>query len=199
MKKNPTRFLLTVLVFAIGFAHVFAQEPPPIGAISGVVINADSTIPMQGVIVRALQDGAEICRDTTDSDGHYIMPEMQLGVYDIEASHAGFTPQTETGIEVFPDQTTTINFGLYHTCVYVEGDANGNGAMNGIDVTYGVRYFKCEGPPPPYTCFCDGHTWYVSGDVNGDCIFNGLDIVYIIGHYKCGYPYHSCPACPGFK
>jgi hypothetical protein len=191
--------LFVLLLGASGVVNAFAQDPPPIGAISGIVINADSTLPIQGAMVKALQDGTEIWRDTTDSDGYFLMPEMQLGAYDIEASHAGFTPQTETGIEVFPDQTTTINFGLHHTCVYVEGDANGNGVMNGIDVTYGVRYFKGEGPPPPYTCFCDGHTWYVSGDTNGDCVYNGLDIVYIIACFKNGFPYHSCPACPGLR
>jgi hypothetical protein len=198
MKRNFTGLLLTVSVFAIGFANGLAQGPPPIGAISGVVINADSTIPMQGVIVKALQDGAEIWRDTTDIDGNYIMAEMQLGAYDIEASHAGFVTQTETGVEVFPDQTTTVNFGLHHTCVYVTGDANGNGTMNGIDVTYGVRYFK-GGAPPPYSCYCDGHTWYVAGDVNADCVYNGLDVVFIVACFKNGGSYHSCPACPGLR
>jgi hypothetical protein len=189
--------LIALLVGRIAM-NASAQDPPPIGAISGFVINGDSTRPIEGAIVRALQDGNEIFRDSTDSNGLYIMPEMQLGFYDLEASHDGFVAQTMLGIEVFMDQTTSVDFELHHPCIYIEGDINGNGAMNGIDVMYGVRYFK-GGVPPPYSCFCNGYTWYVAGDVNGDCVFNGLDIVYIIGHYKCGYPYMSCPACQGTK
>ena len=123
------------------------------------------------------------------------MPEMQLGLYDLEASHAGFVAQTEHGVEVFMDQTTLVDFELHHTCVYVVGDINNSGTFNGIDVTYGVFYFKGF-RIPQYSCFCDGRTWYVAGDVNGDCIYNGLDIVYIVSFFKGGPPWYPCPSCP---
>lgn len=192
------RNLFVLLLGASGLVNAFAQGPPPIGAISGIVINADNSLPLQGAIVKAFQDGDEIWRDTTDLGGLFSMSEMQLGAYDVEASHTGFVTQTETGIEVFPDQTTTVNFGLHHTCVYITGDANGNGAFNGIDVTYGVSYFK-GGQPPPYTCYCDGHTWFVAGDTNGDCVYNGLDITYGVSYFKGGPAIHPCPACPGLR
>jgi hypothetical protein len=33
-------------------------------------------------------------------------------------------------------------------CDYAVGDANNSSSLNGLDVTYGVAYFK-GGPPPP--------------------------------------------------
>jgi hypothetical protein len=84
-------------------------------------------------------------------------------------------------------------------CDYVVGDANGNGSFNGLDVTYGVAYFK-GGPPPLYQCECTpGHTWYVSGDVNQSCNFNGLDVTYMVSYFKGGPPPSPCPDCPPGK
>jgi hypothetical protein len=80
-------------------------------------------------------------------------------------------------------------------CHYVPGDINNNGAFNGIDITYGVTYFK-GGTPPPYTCLCGGSTWYVAGDVNGNCTFNGIDITYGVAYFKGGAGPIPCPQCP---
>jgi hypothetical protein len=81
-------------------------------------------------------------------------------------------------------------------CDYVVGDANGSGSFNGLDVTYGVAYFK-GGPVPPYECECTpGSTWYVAGDVNGSCNYNGLDITYAVAFFKGGPDPFPCPDCP---
>jgi hypothetical protein len=85
---------------------------------------------------------------------------------------------------------------LGSVCDYVVGDANGNGAFNGLDVTYGVSYFK-GGPPPPYECECTpGNTWYIAGDVNASCNYNGLDITYAVSYFKGGPLPHPCANCP---
>ena len=81
-------------------------------------------------------------------------------------------------------------------CTYVPGDINGSGTTNGIDVTYGVSYFK-GGTPPPYSCECTpGNTWYVAGDVNANCVFNGIDITYMVTFFKGGAALQYCPSCP---
>jgi hypothetical protein len=81
-------------------------------------------------------------------------------------------------------------------CQYVVGDVNGNGSFNGIDVTYGVSYFK-GGNLPPYSCECTpGNIWYVAGDVNGNCTFNGIDITYMVSYFKGGAAPMPCPNCP---
>jgi hypothetical protein len=81
-------------------------------------------------------------------------------------------------------------------CDYTVGDANNSGSFNGLDVTYGVTYFK-GGPPPPYSCECTaGHTWYVAGDVNQSCSYNGLDITYAVSYLKGGPAPLPCGDCP---
>ena len=174
---------------------------PPIGAISGFVRETDGTTPIEGAVVRALQEGWEAFRDTTGPEGMYLMPEMQLGIYDIEASKDGYISQTQYDVEVIADQTTYVNFQLVleqPPCNYIPGDINGNGQANGLDVVYGVNYLK-GGPPPPDSCDCQPHGMlYVAGDVNGNCQFNGIDITYLVNHFKI-WPSPSllyCPDCP---
>jgi hypothetical protein len=80
-------------------------------------------------------------------------------------------------------------------CAYVIGDVNDNGVFNGLDVTYGVAFFK-GGPPPSYSCECPPYgTWFVAGDVNASCSFNGLDITYMVAFFKGGPGPQPCPDC----
>jgi len=81
-------------------------------------------------------------------------------------------------------------------CPYVVGDINGNGSANGIDVSYGVTYFK-GGNTPPISCDCPGHgVIFAGGDVNGNCIFNGIDITYFVSYLKGGAALTPCGDCP---
>jgi hypothetical protein len=82
-------------------------------------------------------------------------------------------------------------------CNYIAGDINGSGVANGLDVTYGVAFFK-GGPPPPIACdMCpEPAPFYASGDVNGSCSFNGMDITYMVAYFKGGSLLNSCPDCP---
>jgi hypothetical protein len=82
------------------------------------------------------------------------------------------------------------------SCDYVVGDANNSGGYNGLDVTYGVSFFK-GGPAPPYVCECTPYNyWYVAGDVNGSCSYNGLDITYGVAYFKGGPDPIPCADCP---
>lgn len=81
-------------------------------------------------------------------------------------------------------------------CDYVVGDVNNSGGYNGLDITYGVSFFK-GGPLPPYTCECTpGNSWYVAGDVNASCSYNGLDITYGVSYFKGGAGPNPCADCP---
>ncbi len=84
-------------------------------------------------------------------------------------------------------------------CAYNPGDVNspdGLGAYNGLDITYGVAFFK-GGPAPLYECECTtGNIWFVSGDVNASCTYNGLDITYGVAYFKGGPLPISCADCP---
>jgi hypothetical protein len=81
-------------------------------------------------------------------------------------------------------------------CAYVVGDVNDNGALNGIDVSFAVGYFK-GGSSPPFICECTaGNSWFVAGDVNGNCQFNGIDVSYMVSYFKGGAAPVPCPNCP---
>lgn len=71
-------------------------------------------------------------------------------------------------------------------CQYVLGDINGDGLLIGSDATYGVRFFKAIGAPPPDSCYLDstGAYIYVAGDVNGNCEFRGSDITRLVSYFK---------------
>jgi hypothetical protein len=82
-------------------------------------------------------------------------------------------------------------------CMYVVGDANGDSNANGLDVTYGVRYFQGQ-LPIPELCECGTHgPISVAATVNGDCLFNGLDITFMVRYYQGNVPaLLPCPDCP---
>lgn len=87
----------------------------------------------------------------------------------------------------------------YGICSYVPGDINGDGGVIGSDVTYGVRYFKGIGNPPPDSCWNDStNSWlYAAGDVNGNCGFTGSDITYLVSFFKgINPPPQWCPQTP---
>jgi len=71
-------------------------------------------------------------------------------------------------------------------CEYLIGDISGDNQRIGGDVTYGVRYFKGIGNPPPDSCFMDSTSAYiyVAGDCNGNCEFRGSDITRLVSYFK---------------
>jgi ankyrin repeat protein len=82
-------------------------------------------------------------------------------------------------------------------CDYVTGDVNGSDNYNGLDVTYGVNFFKFGTPAPQCAdCpLCPG--WHYCGDVNASCNYNGLDITYGVNYFKFGSPGPvPCGDCP---
>jgi hypothetical protein len=78
-------------------------------------------------------------------------------------------------------------------CEYLIGDINGDNQRLGGDVTYGVRFFKGIGNPPPDSCYMDStHAYmYVAGDCNGNCEFRGSDITRLVAFFK-GTAHLSC-------
>ncbi len=79
-------------------------------------------------------------------------------------------------------------------CDYVVGDVNGSNTYNGLDITYGVAYFK-GGAAPQCNTDCDCFTNFC-GDVNGSNTYNGLDITYGVAYFKGGAAPQDPPDCP---
>ena len=82
-------------------------------------------------------------------------------------------------------------------CPYIPGDVNGSNSYNGLDITYGVAFFKGGGAPLCPSCpIPDCNSWNYCGDVNGSCSYNGLDITYGVAYFKGGSSPIFCADCP---
>jgi len=80
-------------------------------------------------------------------------------------------------------------------CDYIPGDVNGSASYNGLDITFGVSFFKGGNPPLCPECpLCPD--WFYCGDVNGSCDYNGLDITYGVAYFKGGPDPVPCADCP---
>jgi hypothetical protein len=82
-------------------------------------------------------------------------------------------------------------------CDYTVGDVNGSDNYNGLDITYGVNFFKYGSPPPQCEVCPNCPDWWYCGDVNASCNYNGLDITYGVNYFKFGSPGPApCGDCP---
>ncbi len=106
---------------------------------------------------------------------------------------------TATKEDLFYSRSDTLASSGGPGCDYVVGDVNGSDSYNGLDITYGVSFFKGGGDPmcPFGSCGippCDA--FFYCGDVNGSCTYNGLDITYGVAYFKGGPDPIFCPDCP---
>jgi len=104
-----------------------------------------------------------------------------------EAKLLGNIDKARAWIAARPDIFTWPEVTAPPCCCNLPGDANNNGAVNILDVTYTIGYLYKGGNPPP----CPAEA-----DANGNCTINILDVTYTIGYlYKGG----AAPKCPAFS
>ena len=101
-----SRQILFILIFPL---FLFSQNP---GEIEGRVIDGQTDEPLPGanVVVKGTYYGA-----ATATDGHFSIPGISPGSYDIEVSMIGFKIFLRTGIIVEADKTVTLNFNMEQT------------------------------------------------------------------------------------
>jgi hypothetical protein len=114
-----------------------------------------------------------------------------------EASSANFG-MIGTAAPATAGFSSSANFGVIQgfwveaepgvNCCDVPGDANNDGTVNILDITYLIGYLYLMGSPPP--CMYEG-------DPNANCTVNILDITYLIAYLYQGGPVPACAAsCP---
>jgi hypothetical protein len=154
---------------------LLCPEPTRIASFALEIVNDSSII---GDIEECLAAGnhsvygGSIIDDSTDS-GPYLPQEYFSSLYFVGSPTSG--------------------------CAYVVGDVNGSDSYNGLDITYGVNFFKGSSDPlcPLGSCpipACEG--FFYCGDVNGSCSYNGLDITYGVNYFKGGLGPVHCTYCP---
>jgi hypothetical protein len=164
----------------------------PYGYLAGNVSD-NSMNPIEGVYVTTTGPGAA---DFTDSNGDYMLYSLSPGTHDIVFSHEDYSDTTVTGVVVTAGDTVVLDVQMAPAgCDYITGDVNGSDSYNGLDITYGVNFFK--GGPDPMCSECGlCPDWWYCGDVNGSCSYNGLDITYGVAYFKGGPDPIPCADCP---
>src|SRR5947209_9325430 len=108
--KEITKFCaLTLFVFVLVNASAWAQST---AQISGTVKDASGAV-LPGVEVTATQTETGIARSTVSNQtGVYVLPNLPLGPYKLEASLTGFRTFVQTGIVLQVNSNPVINVTL---------------------------------------------------------------------------------------
>ena len=82
------------------------------GILAGTVVDASGGA-IEGVQITAKAEATSFSLTaTTGPDGGFRLPSVPIGLYDVTASHPGFSSQTHTGVNVQISTTTSINITL---------------------------------------------------------------------------------------
>jgi hypothetical protein len=171
--------------------------------IQGHVYESDGSTPIVDAFVAAIStDMVDTSVAATNAAGYYVLPVPGPNTYDLIAGKDGYADTTINDYNI-ASGVATVNFTLHPPaggCHYVPGDINGNGSANGIDVTFGVAFFKGGNPPPidcNPPCTSAPEPFFAAGDVNGNCAFNGIDITFFVAYLKGIQPtLRNCETCP---
>ena len=81
---------ILILLTALGFAHHSAHAQAVKATILGVVTDSSGAA-IPGAKVSVTNSGTGITRTTTsDSQGRYTVPDLDIGTYEVDAEAAGF-------------------------------------------------------------------------------------------------------------
>ncbi|MCC7243138.1 MAG: carboxypeptidase regulatory-like domain-containing protein, partial [Acidobacteria bacterium] len=111
--------LLSLGAFGLGDAQTFR------GGIAGRIVD-DSGAVLPGVAVTATNDATGVSRTTvTSGTGDFSVPDLQLGIYTVEASLQGFqTIRTKVEVSVSQVSSVDIKMGLSQLAEVVEVTAS---------------------------------------------------------------------------
>jgi len=108
MRKHILFKIVSLLVFALLFipAVSFGQAT---GSIGGTVVDAKDGSPLFNATVKIV--GSKMGA-LTDENGEFVILNVDVGTYTLEASYIGYDIQQITDVKVSVDQRTKVNFAL---------------------------------------------------------------------------------------
>jgi len=95
-----------VVLLILGSAH--AQTTA--GLISGTITDQSSAVVPEAQIELTNQATGVQRKAITDSNGHYTVPELQPGIYDVSVSKEGFARATQANVPLEVNQSLALNF-----------------------------------------------------------------------------------------
>src|SRR5450631_3951260 len=104
------RFLLASTGCILLALTAFAQSDR--GTITGTVSDpANAVVPGAIVVAKNLQTGTQN-ETVTTSTGNFTLPAMQVGLYELSVSAAGFSKAVQQGVQVRVAQTVRVDVEL---------------------------------------------------------------------------------------
>lgn len=82
------------------------------GLITGVVTDPSGAVVPNTQISITNQGTGQTRTTSSDASGHYIVPQLAPGVYDIKVTAAGFGQQIQNGVQLEVNQSLTLDFKL---------------------------------------------------------------------------------------
>jgi hypothetical protein len=82
------------------------------GTISGRITAGDSTTPIPGATVKALQGTSTIATTSTNGTGDYTLTQLDAGSYTINASATGYGNKSRSSVVVTGGANSTVNLSL---------------------------------------------------------------------------------------
>lgn len=106
------------------------------GTLTGIVTDEDTEQPVPGIHVEII--GLGLPPRTTGPDGAYTFDYVPVGVYTVEFSGGLYNMHTETGVEIFDDQVTTLNVEI--SSDFLLYNYTGSEPINDNDTSYTVLH-----------------------------------------------------------
>jgi protocatechuate 3,4-dioxygenase beta subunit len=88
------------------------QLPGEPGTIEGQVVDAQTNQGIAGALVEVISAGTTIASATTDAQGNFVIPNVPVGVYTVQASAPNYKPASVTGVQVQTAATTRVTIQL---------------------------------------------------------------------------------------
>jgi hypothetical protein len=88
---------------------VFLQAQTSLG---GKVIDEESKEPISFGTIALFKNGVLVTGTETDLEGYFNFPDMDPGIYDVEASYLGYKSRRITGVKVLAGKSTKLDIQL---------------------------------------------------------------------------------------
>jgi hypothetical protein len=144
-------------------------------SLSGTITLEGSGTDFSGTTVEVMSSGQI---DTTDENGEFSITDIGGGSQLMEIRRNAYIP-VDTVLMMNTNQQINLMMSIFYVC----GDANGDEAVNILDVVYLINFLYKGGPTPAP---------YKAGDVNNNGVVNLLDITYLIAYLYQGGPEPVC-------
>ena len=98
--------ILIMLAITITNTSIYSQTT---GSITGTVVDAKDKLPLVGAVIQIVGSSRG---SVSDDNGEYLIINVDVGTYELEASYIGYSSQKQSGVRVSVDTKTKVNFEL---------------------------------------------------------------------------------------